>query len=734
VTSFEATHSADATQLLQQRIRSGLWLVLAAGLLFLLTNLAFPANEAAWVLLLLLVQVAAVSTALVVFRRAIARDLGVSIALAVIAVVSFTAAAAAILSDNDAANPLLFVLLTMGSATLLPWGVRPQLAVVGIATGALLWNLHAVSGSLEAFGHPTAATVLLALATSIYVAWELDRNRLLAAREMAERRAAEEALRLSQERYATAVRAGGVGVLDWNLVSDELYLDPVLKDLLGYHDDDLPNRISDWTRRGHPDDRALVLERVNTHLQGKTPRYEYEHRLRCKDGTVKWFLARGQALRNQQGDPVRLLGAETDITVLKELERVQREEGEVSAALLRAAQEVMAAFDTPLLLERLCAVVTEVLRSDRSHTWLWESNDDTYVAVAGAGDPVEQWEFVRAVRVPAYVLAPLIDQLQRGEVADLKAAELQLSLPPSLVEHLGATRALFVALRRGPRVIGMQSAEYARRAEDFSSTERRIAQGIAHLASLGIRHARLVEELEHANRLKSDFVATMSHELRTPLHAIIGYNDLVLEGDFGPLDSEQRDALLHVRRSARQLRNVIDAILDLSRLERGQLPLQEEEVKLSELIARIDDELRSAIDKPSVRFSWNVPPDLPVVRTDPGKLSVVLKNVIANALKFTARGEVTVAVRCDNGSVQFRVSDTGIGIAPDTLPIIFEPFRQGERYLTRRYDGLGLGLYVARRLLDALGGTIQVDSEVGRGSSFSIAIPHHPRATGPAIS
>jgi signal transduction histidine kinase len=270
----------------------------------------------------------------------------------------------------------------------------------------------------------------------------------------------------------------------------------------------------------------------------------------------------------------------------------------------------------------------------------------------------------------------------------------------------------------------MQSAEYAVPV-DFSAPRRRIAQGIAHLFSLGIQYARLVDELERANRLKSDFVATISHELRTPLHAIIGYNDLVLDGDFGPLNEEQQDALMHVRRSSRHLRDVIDGILDLSRLERGQLPLQQEDLRLADFIARIDDDLRPTLDRPAVQFRWDVQPDLPVIRTDPGKLSVVLKNVIGNAFKFTPEGEVIVAVRADNGSVEFRVTDTGIGIAQETLPLIFEPFRQGERYLTRRYDGLGLGLYVVRRLVEVLGGTIKVDTEVGRGSSFSIAIPRH---------
>jgi signal transduction histidine kinase len=218
----------------------------------------------------------------------------------------------------------------------------------------------------------------------------------------------------------------------------------------------------------------------------------------------------------------------------------------------------------------------------------------------------------------------------------------------------------------------------------------------------------------------------MSHELRTPLHAITGYNDLVLDGDFGPLTPDQADALGHVRNSVCHLREVIDGILDLSRLERGQLPLKVTDVHIPELTQRLAEEIAGNMDKPAIVLSWELEPALPMVRTDPDKLMVVLKNVIANAIKFTAEGHVTVTVGADEHGLELAVADTGIGMSPETLQLIFEPFRQGERYLTRRFDGLGLGLYVVRRLLDVLGGSIDVESELGRGSCFRIRVPLTP--------
>jgi signal transduction histidine kinase len=387
---------------------------------------------------------------------------------------------------------------------------------------------------------------------------------------------------------------------------------------------------------------------------------------------------------------------------------------------------MIAELDTPVLLERVCRVVSEVLHSERSHTWMLESALDVYVPVAQHGCSPAQWEFLRALRIPADLFARLTERLGNDDVVIVSDAERAALLPPSLAEQLGVRQAIFMALRHGDHIVGMQSAEYAQIGAPFRPSAIRIAHGIAQLASLMWHHARLREDLERANRLKSDFVATMSHELRTPLHAIMGYNDLVLDGDFGPLTADQEDALGHVRKSACHLREVIDGILDLSRLERGQLPLNVADVSIPALMQRVTEEMAGSIDKPSVVFSWELEPALPVVRTDPDKLMVVLKNVIANAIKFTAEGHVTVTIGADAEGLECAVADTGVGIAPETLQIIFEPFRQAERYLTRRFDGLGLGLYVVRRLVDVLGGTIDVESELGRGSCFRIRIPLSP--------
>jgi PAS domain S-box-containing protein len=406
-----------------------------------------------------------------------------------------------------------------------------------------------------------------------------------------------------------------------------------------------------------------------------------------------------------------------------DLYRAQQEEAEVSGALVRVGQELNASLDAHVLLDRLCQVTTEVLACDLSHTILWRPEEKAYVPVAQHGDTPEQWQSMRALKVPRDLVAPLLASLERDDVVQAKMAEHQDLPTMALPERYGIAVTLYMALRRGGEIVGIQTAGYRGKEQIFTPQQERIARGLTQIASLALQNARLVEDLEHANRLKADFLATMSHELRTPLNIIMGYNELLLESDLGPLTAEQAEALQQVGKSAHGLLDLINSTLDLSRFENGQMPLEQREIGLPDLISELDAETRGLLDNANLSFVWDVTPQLPPLHTDPGKLKVVLKNLIANAVKFTAAGSVVVGVRASNGGVEFSVADTGVGIRPEILPIIFEPFRQGEPTMTRRFGGVGLGLYIVRRLVDALGGTIQVESEVGCGSTFRVCIP-----------
>jgi signal transduction histidine kinase/CheY-like chemotaxis protein len=406
-----------------------------------------------------------------------------------------------------------------------------------------------------------------------------------------------------------------------------------------------------------------------------------------------------------------------------ELFRAQQEEAEVSGALARVGREMISSLDTPVLLDRLCQATAEEIGCESSHTFLWRPEEDAFVSISAYGYSPEQWEVMRALRLPRAMLDGVLDRLEREEVAEVVIPDTPETPIGVLYRGFGVTAVLCVPLRRGEEMIGLHAACYRGRTLRFTRQQRRIASGIAQLASFALHNARLLEALDSANRLKSDFVATMSHELRTPLNVIMGYTDLLLNETFGPLPPEQGDALRRVDKNAHELFDLISATLDISRLETGRMPVATREVHVPKLLNEVDTETRPLQEKPGVQCFWNVAPDLPRLHTDPLKLKVVVKNLLSNGVKFTDQGCVTVAARATDGGVELSVSDTGVGMAPEVLPVIFEPFRQGDGSSTRRYGGVGLGLYVVRCFVDLLGGTINVESEVGRGSTFRVWLP-----------
>ncbi|MEW6298546.1 MAG: ATP-binding protein [Thermodesulfobacteriota bacterium] len=304
----------------------------------------------------------------------------------------------------------------------------------------------------------------------------------------------------------------------------------------------------------------------------------------------------------------------------------------------------------------------------------------------------EDREFARAA----------LEKQRHGELTD---AEYRIVRPDGAVRWI-RDRSFPVRNAQGEvyRVVGV--------AEDV--TERRRAEE-------SLREAK--EAAEAANRAKTEFLATMSHELRTPLHIVLGYTDLVLEEEFGALSDKQKNVLRRVRKNARVLQDLITAVLELSRLEAGQLPVNRRKVQVAPLLAEVEVELQDLLEQSGLVYASSLADPLPALYTDPDKLKVVLKNLIGNAVKFTERGNITVAARTREEGVEVSVTDTGIGIPAEMLARIFEPFYQGDSSSTRPYGGAGLGLYIVKRLLELLEGTVTVESQVGRGSTFRIWLP-----------
>jgi signal transduction histidine kinase len=235
---------------------------------------------------------------------------------------------------------------------------------------------------------------------------------------------------------------------------------------------------------------------------------------------------------------------------------------------------------------------------------------------------------------------------------------------------------------------------------------------------------RRTAQLIQAASQRSQFVASMTHELRTPIHGMQGLADVIAAGVYGPVTDKQKDACASIKRSAQSLLQLVDDVLQLTRAEAGKIEARPGPVDLRELLERVTASVSWMVGTKDLRLGVELTEELPRVESDERWLAHVLVNLIANAVKFTPEGgRVTVGARPRAGAVELFVEDTGIGIAPEEQAAVFEPFRQGEHGDERRYGGVGLGLALVARLCDLLACQVELESAVGKGTTFRVVVP-----------
>jgi signal transduction histidine kinase len=265
----------------------------------------------------------------------------------------------------------------------------------------------------------------------------------------------------------------------------------------------------------------------------------------------------------------------------------------------------------------------------------------------------------------------------------------------------------------------------------FSEEEIGFLSTLTGQVAMAFHHSQLfnqiqqqANELRQANQVKDEFLGVVSHELKTPLNVISGYSSMLTEGMLGEITPIQEKALQTVSRQSKELHNLINSVLQVNSIEAEMLQAEFQQVNFWEFLS----ELRAFYDYPlakDVRLVWELRTDLPILSADRGKLRHILENLINNAIKFTDQGSVTISARflASKKAMEFKVTDTGIGIPKELLPSIFERFRQVDSSDTRIYGGVGLGLYIAKKYANLLGGTIHVESKLGQGSTFALRIP-----------
>jgi PAS domain S-box-containing protein len=449
-------------------------------------------------------------------------------------------------------------------------------------------------------------------------------------------------------------------------------------------------------------------------------------RLRA-DGSRFWARDVLASLRDPTGRLIGYSGVIRDYTDRKRRNAAQR-------FLLEASRVLGSSLDYHTTLRSVARLAVPAV-ADIAAVYAFEDHAPMRVEVVHArGETLRiMREIERRYPGEAQRLRPAIDIARKGEpflasdITDdmLRAAALDEG-HLALLRRLGLRSGMVLPLRSRGRVLGAIILLGTRSRARYTESDLSLAEDLARRAALAVDNARLYEAALVASRTQADFLAIMSHELRAPLTTILGYADLLLEGLPVPLPPAARGQVERIAASAQHLRELIDDILSYSRIEAGRQEVALARTDLREELARVAHVVAPLATDKGLRFRYEPPPDAIILETDAEKVRRLLIHLLFNAVKFTDRGEVELSARREDDEALIDVRDTGIGIAPEHLERVFEPFWQVEEPTTRRAPGTGLGLTLARRLARLLGGDITVSSVPGRGSTFTVRLPVRP--------
>ena len=419
----------------------------------------------------------------------------------------------------------------------------------------------------------------------------------------------------------------------------------------------------------------------------------------------------------------------------RERNRVE-EENQHNLKRLRALHEIDVAIASTLdlraVLDILLEKIDSVLPNYATIIRLFNLVTRKLEAVAHRNSTEEEWERHRSEVVEDLPQRMLEDSsLMSPPVTRLQTSP-QGGRPMSHLE-LGPVSYLRVPLVVKGNTLGFISFS-GKEGKTFSNKEGEFLATLAGRGAIAIHNSQLYEqtknqaaELQRANKVKDEFLSVMSHELRTPLSVIMGYTGIIKDRVLGEINPKQEETLGKVICRSGDLLSMLSDILQATSIEAGETRLGPHEVNLGFFLTTLRLGYDRTLDK-KLTLNWDYPPDLPVVKTDSEKLKHILQNLVNNAVKFTEEGAITISARYvpQAKAVEFKVTDTGIGIPQESLPVIFEKFRQVDSSETRSYGGVGLGLYIVKKFTELLGGTLAVESAPGVGSTFTVTIPNAP--------
>jgi two-component system, cell cycle sensor histidine kinase and response regulator CckA len=510
----------------------------------------------------------------------------------------------------------------------------------------------------------------------------------------------EEGLRIAEEKYRSIFENALEGIYETTQEGKNLISNPALAKILGYDSsEDLTSAITDsahqvWVDPNQRLDYIRLLEQ-----NGVVRNYECEYYRR--DKTRIWVSLNARRVVGPAGETLYYSGFIEDISERKRVEQALTESRTLLSALVDSTSDMIWSVDSEHFgLLTFNRGLYEYFRSQRGiHLKTGMRPEDLFPQ----GEIIQRWQmfYRRALDEGSFTI-------EYPVFAGTRTLRLNLN-------RLERDGIVF-----GVSVFGLDITERKQAEEELRKYREHLEEMIAH------RTAELVEakeKAEAADRTKSVFLATMSHELRTPLNSIIGFTGILQQGLSGPLNEDQKIQLGMVRESGEHLLNLINDVLDISKIEAGQLQVSMKPFDLREVMERVTESAKPLAEEKCIGLEVAIAPDVGTMSSDRRRVEQILLNLISNAIKFTEEGKVFVGCSLQDQEVLVRVIDTGIGIKSEDMGLLFKPFQQLQTGSERNFEGTGLGLSICRKLLNLLGGKIEVQSEWGKGSTFSFTLP-----------
>ena len=576
---------------------------------------------------------------------------------------------------------------------------------------------------------------------------------VLVFRDVTEEYSHKQELEESHERYnQLAAQSRSVA---WEVDEKGLYtyISDVVLDVLGYQSQELVGHL-------HFYDLLLDEDRLPLVAQAKEGKkhadrfIDFEHRVKAKSGEVLWVSTQGLPVISSTGELVGYRGSDTDITQRKKTEQFLAKQSHLQYLLMNISTKYI---NLPLdqveeTINQSLKELGEFVNADRCYIFSYneasKDMDNTYEWCSEGTQPqIQELQKIPMEAIPEWVSRHMQGKpLYIPDVLALPEGNLRDILYPQGIKSL-----LTSPMMDGSRCVGFVGFDSVNKHHIYSDSEQQLlalfAQMLVNIenrknaeetlrnmnASLALQMSyakELAQKAEEANIAKSDFLANMSHEIRTPMNGVIGMTGLLMDTE---LTDEQRHYCDIVRASGESLMSIINDILDFSKLESGKMELDELDFDLESLLEDLADSLALRAHDKGLELLCSIETDVETQLVgDPGRLKQVLINLAGNAVKFTQKGEVFINVKLDPSAsgkqdddhiaLIFSVRDTGIGIDPSNIALLFNKFTQVDASTTRQFGGTGLGLAISKQLVEMMGGSVAVQSELGRGSCFSFSV------------